>query len=105
MPRRWKAVIFLTTLLAATLRRRVTPSDRLEPVEAHHRAAHQHEREPPPRIPVPRTCSRLKQLSHDSERSTFQRWRPSLADDSTCRRAIRALIPRRRRYERLARLS
>jgi hypothetical protein len=35
------------------LRGRVTPSDRLEPVEAHHCAGHQHEREPPSRIPVP----------------------------------------------------
>jgi hypothetical protein len=43
-----------------------------------------------------RTCSRLKQLSHDSDRSTYQRWRPSLADDSIPRRAIRAVIPRRR---------
>jgi hypothetical protein len=44
-----------------------------------------------------RTCSRLKQLNHDRDRSTFQRWRPSLVDDSICRRAIRALMPRRRR--------
>ena len=36
-----------------SLRRHVTPSDRLEPVEAHHRTSHQHEREPAPRIPVP----------------------------------------------------
>ena len=35
------------------LRRHVTPSDRLEPVEAHQRTGHQHEREPPPRVPVP----------------------------------------------------
>jgi hypothetical protein len=26
--------------------------------------------------------SRLKQLSHDSDRSTRQRWRPSRVDDS-----------------------
>ena len=52
-----------------------------------------------------RTCNRRKQLSHDSARSTFQRWRPSLVEDSTWRRAIRAAIPRRRRYARLARLS
>ena len=38
---------------ADALRRRVTPSDWLEPVEAHHRAGHQHEREPSTRIPVP----------------------------------------------------
>jgi hypothetical protein len=35
------------------LRHRVTPSDRLEPVEAHHRTSHQHEREPPPTVSVP----------------------------------------------------
>jgi Transposase DDE domain len=35
------------------LRRRVTPSDRLEPVAAHHRTGHQHEREPPPRVSIP----------------------------------------------------
>jgi hypothetical protein len=52
-----------------------------------------------------RTCNRLKQLSHDSDRSTFQRWRPSRVDASTCRRAIRAVIPRRRSQARLARLA
>jgi transposase len=35
------------------LGRRVTPSNRLEPVEAHHRTGHQHKGEPPPRIPIP----------------------------------------------------
>ena len=30
-----------------------SPFDWLEPVEAHHRAGQQHEREPPPRIPIP----------------------------------------------------
>jgi len=35
------------------LRRHATPSHRLEPVEAHHRTSHQHEREPASRIPVP----------------------------------------------------
>src|SRR5512132_4651046 len=35
------------------VRRQVTPSDWLEPVEAHHRTGHQHEREPPSRVPVP----------------------------------------------------
>jgi hypothetical protein len=52
-----------------------------------------------------RTCSRLKQLNHDSDRSTRQRWRPSRVDDSTPRRAIRDLIPRRRSQTRLAALS
>jgi hypothetical protein len=36
-----------------SLRRHVTPSDRLEPVEAHHRTSHQHKGEPPPGIPIP----------------------------------------------------
>jgi hypothetical protein len=44
-----------------------------------------------------RTCSRLKQLNHDSARSTIHRCRPSLVEDSTPRRAIGARIPRRRR--------
>jgi hypothetical protein len=52
-----------------------------------------------------RTCSRRQQLNHDSERSTFQRCRPSRDEDSICRRAIRAVIPRRRSQARLARLS
>jgi hypothetical protein len=52
-----------------------------------------------------RTCSRLKQLNQDSDRSTRQRWRPSRVDDSICRRAIRDLIPRRRSQARLAALS
>jgi hypothetical protein len=39
-----------------------------------------------------RTCSCLKQLSHDSDRSTFQRCSPSRAEDSTPRRAIRGPI-------------
>jgi hypothetical protein len=51
-----------------------------------------------------RTPSRLKQLSHDSDRS-IHRWRPSLVDGSIPRRAIRGLIPRRRRKARLAALS
>jgi hypothetical protein len=44
-----------------------------------------------------RTCNRRKQLSPDSVRSTFHRCRPSRAADSTPRRAIRGLIPPRRR--------
>ena len=40
-----------------------------------------------------RTCSRLQQLNHDSDRSTRQRCRPNLVDDSTPRRAIRGRIP------------
>ena len=52
-----------------------------------------------------RTCSRRQQLSHDSARSIFQRCRPSRADDSTPRRAIRGRIPRRRSQARLAALS
>jgi hypothetical protein len=44
-----------------------------------------------------RTCRRLKQLNHDSARSTFHRCRPSRVDGSIPRRAIRGLIPRRRR--------
>ena len=59
------------------LRRLVTPFGWLEPVEAHHRTSHQHERDQRPESRSQRT-SRLKQLSHDSDRSTFQRWRPSL---------------------------
>jgi hypothetical protein len=39
-----------------------------------------------------RTSSRRQQLNHDSDRSTFRRWRLSLADDSTPRRAIRGII-------------
>jgi hypothetical protein len=35
------------------LRRHFTPSDRLEPVEADDCTGQQHEREPPPRIPIP----------------------------------------------------
>jgi hypothetical protein len=49
-----------------------------------------------------RTCSRRQQLSQDSDRSTFDRWRPSRTDDSIPRRAIRGLIPRRRSQPRLA---
>jgi hypothetical protein len=48
---------------------------------------------------------RLKQLSHANARSILQRWRPSRTGDSTPRRAIRGLIPRRRRYARFAPLS
>jgi hypothetical protein len=43
----------LFACLLIILRRRVTPSDRLEPVEAHHRTGHQHKGEPSPRVPVP----------------------------------------------------
>jgi hypothetical protein len=33
--------------------------------------------------------------SQASDRFTFQRWLPSLVDDSTPRRAIRGVMPRR----------
>jgi hypothetical protein len=55
----WFSVLLLHELLELgipldrILRRHVTPSDRLEAVEAHHRTGHQHEGEPPPRVPVP----------------------------------------------------
>jgi hypothetical protein len=52
-----------------------------------------------------RICSRRKQLSHDSARSTFHRCRPSRADDSIPRRAICGRIPRCRSQIRLAALS
>ena len=52
-----------------------------------------------------RTWSRRQQLSHDSDRSTRQRYRPSLVEDSTPRRAIRGRIPRRRSEARLVALS
>jgi hypothetical protein len=52
-----------------------------------------------------RTCSRLKQLNQDSDRSILHRCRPSRVDDSTPRRAIRGRIPRRRSQARLAALS
>ena len=54
-PVRGRAGIAAARVSSARLpfRRRVTPSDRLEPVEAHHRTSHQHEREPPPRVPIP----------------------------------------------------
>jgi len=52
-----------------------------------------------------RTCNRLKQLNQDSDRSTLQRWRPSRAEDSTPRRAIRGMIPCRRSQALLTALS
>jgi hypothetical protein len=52
-----------------------------------------------------RSCSRRQQPSHDSDRSTRQRWRPSRVDNSIPRRAIRGRIPRRRSHARLAWLS
>jgi hypothetical protein len=52
-----------------------------------------------------RICNRRQQLDHDSARSTFHRCRPSRADDSTPRWAIRGRIPRRRSQARLAELS
>jgi hypothetical protein len=58
---------------------------------------------PPSRSSAP--GSRLKQLSHDSARSTFHRCRPSRVDDSTPRRAIRGRIRRRRSQARLVVLS
>jgi hypothetical protein len=69
-------------------------STRLQQTSAHATSTNANHR-PEPRSH--RTCSRRKQLSHDSDRSTFQRWRRSRVDDSTSRRAIRDLIPRRRR--------
>jgi len=44
-------------------RRRLTPPGRLEPVEADERAGQQHEREPPPRIPVPPHLQSIGRLS------------------------------------------
>jgi hypothetical protein len=41
-----------------------------------------------------RSCSRRQQLSHDSNRSSRQRWRPSLAEDSTPRRATLQRLPK-----------
>jgi hypothetical protein len=38
-----------------------------EPVEADHRAGHQHERKPPPRILIPPHLQRRQQLNQDSE--------------------------------------
>jgi hypothetical protein len=52
-----------------------------------------------------RTPSRRQQLSHDSDRSTFRRCRPSRTNASIPPRAIRGRIPRRRRQARLAALS
>jgi hypothetical protein len=52
-----------------------------------------------------RTWSRRQQLNQDSDRSTFHRWSPSRVEDSIPRRAIRAVIPRRRSQARLAALS
>jgi hypothetical protein len=52
-----------------------------------------------------RTCRRRQLLSQDNARSIFQRWRPSRVEDSIPRRAIRGLIPRRRRYARFTPLS
>jgi hypothetical protein len=49
-----------------------------------------------------RACSRCQQLNQDSDRSTFRRCRPSHAEDSTPRRAIRGRIRRRRSQARLA---
>ena len=52
-----------------------------------------------------RTCKRRQQLNQASDRSTFQRCRPSRAEESTPSRAIRGRIPRLRSQARLARLS
>jgi len=44
-----------------------------------------------------RILSLLKRFSHECVRSTTQRWRPSRSLDSTPLRAIRGVIPRRRK--------
>jgi hypothetical protein len=76
-----------------------------DPLEAGERARQQHNANHRSKSRSHRTCSRRQHDSHDGVRSNRQRWRPSRVDDSMPRRAIRAVIPRRRSQARLAALS
>ena len=81
------------------------PTPWLEAVAAHDRTGHQHEREPPPRIPVPPHLKPPPAAQPRQRPLHLPAVAPSRADDSIPRRAIGGRIPRRRSQARLAWLS
>jgi hypothetical protein len=85
-------------------RRRHAPLRLGRAVEAHHRAGHQDEREPPPGVPVPAHLQ-PPPTAQPRPRPLNRPAVPPKACRGLPRRAIRALIPRCRTYARFARLS